>query len=271
MHGHLKKASILVDWEVSNYNSSYYGSNFFEEKNDDILYTKNPSYTLLDYWVPTEQSEIMQYCVPLPITKEPDFLQPSQAVDLINFKKSPLTKDLKMVVGSLYLPKDDSKKPEGDDAHFVSLEAQTFGVADGVGGWIKKGIDASKYARDLMMNSRVAAESEPKGDLANCKDDPGLAEEFKVPVEEGDVVAGTDGVFDNLHEFEIEEIIKSSTSKVAQPGDMARLIANYALYNSFDRFADTPFARKSRKAGHRHKGGKVDDITAIVARIQSRD
>jgi serine/threonine protein phosphatase PrpC len=46
------------------------------------------------------------------------------------------------------------EKKRGEDAYFAS--ARALGVADGVGGWAEKGIDAGEYARALM----VAAERE---------------------------------------------------------------------------------------------------------------
>ncbi|XP_071936480.1 probable protein phosphatase 2C 80 isoform X1 [Coffea arabica] len=369
----LKRPRSSESWE-HHYNSSCYGTNFFHErKGHNSPVSMNP-YTMRNYWVPAEPSDNRQWApmeasdyrrfAPtvlavavkdiLPVELNPwqrvstgasDFRRsiPTAASDFLpvelNSKKSTATPSvgLKMVAGSAYLPKDNPEKPEGDDAHFVSLEAQTIGVADGVGGWCKQGIDAGKYARDLMKNSRVAAESEPNGavnpkrvmqeaysntkapgsstaciitlsgnalraanvgdsgfivvrdgkvvyqspvqqhhfncpyQLGNSKDDPSLAQELQIEVQKGDiVVAGTDGVFDNLHGFEIEEVIKSSSNKGDKPDYMACTIANLALYNSFDRYAaDTPFARKSREAGHsHHKGGKVDDITVIVAWIQ---
>lgn len=40
-----------------------------------------------------------------------------------------------------------------------------IGVADGVGGWADLGIDAGKYARELMSNSVSAVKDEPKGSV----------------------------------------------------------------------------------------------------------
>lgn len=70
-----------------------------------------------------------------------------------------------MVAGSFYLPKDDDLKPRGDDAHFICVDEQTIGVADGVGGWARKGVDAGDYARELMTNSIIATHNQPKGDV----------------------------------------------------------------------------------------------------------
>uniref|UniRef100_A0A3Q7HXL2 Protein phosphatase n=1 Tax=Solanum lycopersicum TaxID=4081 RepID=A0A3Q7HXL2_SOLLC len=62
---------------------------------------------------------------------------------------------LKIEAGSLYLPKDNPKKPLGEDAHFIDELFKTIGVADGVGGWAKQGIDAGIYSRELMKNSHI--------------------------------------------------------------------------------------------------------------------
>ncbi|KAM3205160.1 putative protein phosphatase 2C 55 [Capsicum annuum] len=70
---------------------------------------------------------------------------------------------LKMVAASLYLPKENPTKPLGEDAHFIHELNQTIGVADGVGGWAKEGIDAGIYARELMNNSLIATDIEPSG------------------------------------------------------------------------------------------------------------
>lgn len=66
-----------------------------------------------------------------------------------------------MIPGSCYLPKPGSKR--GEDAHFICEENQTFGVADGVGGWARLGIDAGEFARQLMYHAERAIKEEPKG------------------------------------------------------------------------------------------------------------
>ncbi|XP_062170470.1 probable protein phosphatase 2C 80 [Alnus glutinosa] len=63
---------------------------------------------------------------------------------------------VKMVCGAFYLPKDNPFSPRGEDAYFVCEEKRVIGVADGVGGWAKKGVDAGEYARQLMYNAFLA-------------------------------------------------------------------------------------------------------------------
>ncbi|KAK6124733.1 hypothetical protein DH2020_041523 [Rehmannia glutinosa] len=236
-----------------------------------------------------------------------------------------------MIAASIYIPKDNPKRPRGDDAHFISAEEQTIGVADGVGGWIKSGIDGGEYARQLMFNSVLALHKQTKrwrtrkpkrvlqdailhrlhhhtfgdrlfaanvgdsgflvirnGDVLyqspkqqrtfNCpyqlgttKDNPSVAEEIEVEVEAGDIiVVGTDGLFDNMHASEILEIVRRGTTEGRKDSLMEQCcnMANLALYNSFDRYTDTPYSIASRMAGKYHKGGKVDDITVIIAKIE---
>ncbi|KAL7097799.1 hypothetical protein ACP275_10G165600 [Erythranthe tilingii] len=244
---------------------------------------------------------------------------------------------LKMTGASVCIPMEKPGKPRGEDAHFISTKYQTIGVADGVGGWAKLGIDAGKYSRQLMMNSvrslrrqpRCAGGVNPKrvlqhaykrttakgsstacivtlsgdklsaanvgdsgflvirnGDVVyrsptqqrgfNCpyqlgigKDNPSICDEIELSVKSGDVVvAGTDGLFDNVCESEVVEII----TKTCRDGDLngqVLYLANAALYNSMDAYTEeTPFSIASRKAGRPHKGGKRDDITVIIARIE---
>ncbi|KAH7840424.1 hypothetical protein Vadar_016629 [Vaccinium darrowii] len=74
-------------------------------------------------------------------------------------------RELKMVCGAFYIPKGKSSKPQGDDAHFICEEKNTFGVADGVGGWSKSGVDAGQYARELMANCVKEIENAEKGEV----------------------------------------------------------------------------------------------------------
>lgn len=68
-----------------------------------------------------------------------------------------------IVLGSFYIPKDNESNPKGDDAHFICGQKQTIGIADGVGGWTRRGVDAGEYARELMINSLIALDAEPNG------------------------------------------------------------------------------------------------------------
>ncbi|KAI9165302.1 hypothetical protein LWI28_011425 [Acer negundo] len=216
-------------------------------------------------------------------------------------------------MGSFYIPKEYHLRREskGQDSHFLFQENNTFGLADGVGGWIKKGIDSGEYSRQLMNNSLIALNQETRGqvnptrvleeayyvtkspgsstaciitlnDDDNCLhvvnlgcssqfgDGVDVAIEIVVSVQSGDIViAGTDGLLDNMFPSEIEEILMKAQDEDVHltPADLALTIAEYALYNSLDKYSESPFSRAAHLAGKNHVGGKIDDITVVVAEI----
>lgn len=243
---------------------------------------------------------------------------------------------VKMDAGSFYIPKDNPLKPLGEDGHFLSPDLQTFGVADGVGGWAEEGVDSGKYSRELMENTllfiqeqkdhgpidpkkalkQAFLKTEAEGSSTACiitlhedcslvavnVGDSGFvhlrgkkiiyrspvqqhffncpyqlekgtnaidfAEEIKRDVVPGDIiVAGTDGLFDNVHEGELEELV-SKWEEANGPEVLAREIADFALDQARNEFAVTPYAiEKEKEIGVECIGGKYDDITVVVGHI----
>ncbi|KAM7474839.1 hypothetical protein LguiB_022082 [Lonicera macranthoides] len=249
---------------------------------------------------------------------------------------------LKLIAKSNYIPKKRDSKPLGDDAHFICEEKHTIGVADGVGGCAKNGIDAGEYARELMRNcfmfllthenynnneeivdpklvltqafkvTNLAGSSTaclitlaPDGlNIVNVGDSgclvmrnrrvifktpiqqhyfnrpyqlgitgtnfdkPTSAQVFKVAVKAGDIiVAGTDGLFDNLPTEVIEFIVNVKREKGLDEHEIATILSDRAYETSINTLAITPFMEASKKVGRIHYGGKKDDITVIVASV----
>ncbi|XP_059640927.1 probable protein phosphatase 2C 80 isoform X2 [Cornus florida] len=246
---------------------------------------------------------------------------------------------LKLLSGSCYLPHPDKEETGGEDAHFICVDEQAIGVADGVGGWADVGVNAGLFSRELMSHTVTAIQDEPKGSIdpsrvlekahsitkakgsstaciialtnqqgihainlgdsgfivvregctifqspvqqhgfnftyqlesGNGGDLPSSGEVFTIPVAPGDVVvAGTDGLFDNLYNNEITAAVVHAVRDGLGPQVTAQKIAALARQRAQDRNRQTPFSTAAQNAGFRYYGGKLDDITVVVSYITS--
>ncbi|KAJ5155303.1 hypothetical protein N7492_008106 [Penicillium capsulatum] len=112
----------------------------------------------------------------------------------------------------------------------------------------------------------------------------------RVTLREDDVVlAVSDGVMDNLWEHEVLKIVLDSlhkwdqgdvqTSHLAPPPDLsndrmvyvARELLNAALAIAQDPFAESPYMEKAVDEGLAIEGGKMDDISIVVASCKKGD
>ncbi|PWA52321.1 protein phosphatase 2C family protein [Artemisia annua] len=202
------------------------------------------------------------------------------------FGKTLSDRSLKLLSGSCYLPHPDKDDTGGEDAHFICSDEQAIGVPDGVGGWADLGIDAGKYARELMSNSVSAVQDEPKGsvDPARVLDEAYVNTKakgsstaciialtnqvFSIPVAPGDViVAGTDGLFDNLYNSDITAIVVHAVRAGFEPQVTTQKIAALARQRALEKNRQTPFSAAAQEGGFRYFGGKLDDITIVVSYI----
>ncbi|KAG5245613.1 protein phosphatase [Salix suchowensis] len=102
------------------------------------------------------------------------------------------------------------------------------------------------------FNFTYQLESGNGGDL------PSSGQVFTIPVAPGDIIiAGTDGLFDNLYNNETR----------LGPEATAQKIAALARQRALDRNRQTPFSSAAQDAGYRYYGGKLDDITVVVSYI----
>lgn len=93
---------------------------------------------------------------------------------------------------------------------------------------------------------------------------------FTIPVAAGDViVAGTDGLFDNLYNNEVTAVVVHAVRAGFGPQVMSQKIAALARQRAQDKNRQTPFSTAAQDAGFRYYGGKLDDITVVVSYITS--
>ncbi|KAJ3217104.1 hypothetical protein HDU67_008481 [Dinochytrium kinnereticum] len=106
------------------------------------------------------------------------------------------------------------------------------------------------------------------------KDLPRDAQKYAVKVLEGDIVImGSDGIFDNVFDEEVLEIVKG----IVQGGNPAlsdpQKITDALLLRSRDvsedtRTMDSPFQTRAIQEGLYYQGGKLDDVTILAGVIR---
>ncbi|PPD90514.1 hypothetical protein GOBAR_DD12572 [Gossypium barbadense] len=95
---------------------------------------------------------------------------------------------------------------------------------------------------------------------------------FAVPIAPGDVIiAGTDGLFDNLYNNEITAVVVHALRAGFGPEVTAQKIAALARERAQAKDRQTPFSTAAQDAGFRYYGGKLDDITVVVSYVTSSD
>lgn len=112
----------------------------------------------------------------------------------------------------------------------------------------------------------------PRNDANPLQDDPSKAEVLSKPIElqKGDVViVATDGLTDNVFDNNVVQIV--SKPRQGSDQDVAAKIASdllkIAYVTSRSREAVTPFSKYAAEYDMKHEGGKVDDVTFVVALI----
>lgn len=81
------------------------------------------------------------------------------------------------------------------------------------------------------------------------------------------MIAGTDGLFDNLYTNEITAVVVHAVREGLEPQVTAQKIAAMASQRAHDRNRQTPFSTAALEVGFQYYGGKLDDITVVVSYI----
>ncbi|XP_037491515.1 probable protein phosphatase 2C 55 [Jatropha curcas] len=119
-------------------------------------------------------------------------------------------------------------------------------------------------AQQHCFNFPYQLESGNEGDL------PSSGQVFIFPVSPGDViVAGTDGLFDNLYNNEVTTAVVDALRAGLGPQVTAQKIAAMTSQRALDENRQTPFSTAAQLAGFSYHGGKLDDITVVVSYVTS--
>lgn len=97
-------------------------------------------------------------------------------------------------------------------------------------------------------------------------DKPHHSQRIQIDVQPDDlIILGTDGLWDNLFD---EDIIDTVAHAPSDPATIAQLIARQAHIVANDKDIISPFSKSARSNGYPlAAGGKLDDITVLVARV----
>uniref|UniRef100_A0A7S0WYH8 Protein phosphatase n=1 Tax=Chlamydomonas leiostraca TaxID=1034604 RepID=A0A7S0WYH8_9CHLO len=106
------------------------------------------------------------------------------------------------------------------------------------------------------------------GSFDSMSDPPQSSQRFELGVLPDDVIVmGTDGLWDNCFDEEVASVI-NYCQDVNMPMDKtAQVLAHYARHRASDPKFASPFAYSAFQAGFAYMGGKMDDITVVVARV----
>jgi len=102
-------------------------------------------------------------------------------------------------------------------------------------------------------------------------DKPQTGNKYSSTLEYGDIVVlGTDGVWDNLFEYEINKLLFDHHNQTSQL--IAKEIASAALISSLNKTRLSPFSQNANNYYRKkvYDGGKPDDITVLVVKVQKR-
>lgn len=91
----------------------------------------------------------------------------------------------------------------------------------------------------------------------------------KIPIQIGDIIiVGTDGLFDNLYPEQIVDLINRNSNLNSLSVNLVQSAFNLSRNNNWI----SPFSFEAKKNNiNNMKGGKMDDITVIVAQVTNKE
>lgn len=104
-------------------------------------------------------------------------------------------------------------------------------------------------------------------------DSPQQAQEYSSQLRGGDIIiAYTDGLSDNVHATEISQItslvMRQGLNEERSAQDLADRLVEYARICMFKKDKVSPFQMNAAREGIFFRGGKVDDVTVVVAIVE---
>lgn len=167
----------------------------------------------------------------------------------------------------------------------ISIEKNVLKAANlGDSGFMVLRPTASGFSFIMQTEEQQHSFNVPHQIGTNSLDMPHDAHQYELQMHPGDIViAGTDGLFDNLSCEDIKSELEKHMSLLSIKDSInlsndqkilkkiASHIATTAYLVSKDHRVTTPFGINAAKHGFRHEGGKNDDITVVVSVVANCD
>jgi len=127
----------------------------------------------------------------------------------------------------------------------------------------------------IIRDGQVVYRSKEQQHSFNCPfqlgtdstDLPYHADRISFPLQEDDlIVVGTDGLLDNLFDGDIVDVVVQAQQQNLSLEQTARELAKRASEAAQKRVGMVPFGLHARDHGYIFVGGKLDDITVVVAK-----
>jgi protein phosphatase PTC7 len=101
----------------------------------------------------------------------------------------------------------------------------------------------------------------------HIKDLPKDSDISNFKLEKGDIIImATDGLFDNLFEKDIINIVKNNSEKNTKI--ISQMLVDSAYVNSINQKFNSPFTVNAKSHGLNYLGGKIDDITVLIGKVE---
>lgn len=213
-----------------------------------------------------------------------DGVSGAEKVDGVPLYSTTLAKRLKSEIGKESLTIDEMRTKLLSAAEFADVSATGASTA------VIASIGEDDVMRSLCLgdsvimvirNGAVLAKTKETTHYFDCpyqlsEDSPDRPKDgttLTTKLAPGDIiVAGSDGVFDNLEDSEIVRLTSDNTIKL-KPTLLAQKIVAESRKVSLDPMAPTPYAKQAKRNRYQNYvsglGGKVDDISCIVVSVTS--
>ncbi|EMS55022.1 putative protein phosphatase 2C BIPP2C1 [Triticum urartu] len=132
----------------------------------------------------------------------------------------------------------------------------------------------------VIRNGQVYTQTKPMTygfnfplQIENGVDPSRLVQNYAIDLQEGDtIITASDGLFDNVYDHEVADIVSKSLEADRKPTEIADLLAARAKEVGRSGSGRSPFSDAALAEGYLgYSGGKLDDVTVVVSIVRKSE